>query len=211
MAPSGREFPTPQLSGGKPSERDLNLLSMLLATAVPDSHRRKEIASGFAQIDAQVLRNFLVLCEDYKWLSAIQSIVKSMYVTRASPQEVEYRVRHALVAAPIVGQIDSYGKIQDLEGVLRSAFGNQYRWGTSSEWTTDTEVKARGCLLAHYIASNWTSGVLGTSEEDAQWMGENADNIMPHIPQLIERKACTRESMELLLESGSPSLSSGVL
>lgn len=211
---NGKAIPQPQLSSSTPSERDKRLFGYL----IEDEGQRSLLMDMISTMDGKLVRDIVTLCEDYKWMTAMQTTLKRMPLgPRIKNTGLENRMRYALAAAPVIEKVSVHQPVDRLDAVVHNALANHYRWDRRyPDWTEGTEVTAAGYVMAHSISEHWRYTApdrtgLDISESDANWMGTNIDSLVPFVPILIERKVCTRADMEVLLESESPALSSGAL
>ena len=212
-ANSTRSIPAPDAG----HEALFRTASKQLGLLVSGDTYRADAEYSFARMEKQVVIDYYVLAQsENRWMSSAGAVLNNMLVARADTRYMEMRMRHMLAAAPLINDAGLCQQRGDISKVLNAAARVQKEWDDSInwvDWSEDSADKAKGTVLAICIAKDSGSGgyPFQLNEDDARWIGEHAQELIPYYQQLVERKAVTRSDIEPLLASESKSLSAGML
>ena len=209
-----RSFPAPDTG---PDDDLFRTAAKQLELLISGDNYRADAAYCFRRMDKQVVIDFYLLAQsENRWLSATGAILNHMLVARADTAYMEMRMRHMLAVAPLINEGGLCQQQGAISKVLNAAARVQKEWSAPTDWADwveDSASKAKGAVLAICVAIDSASGgyPFQLDEDDALWIGEHAEDLIPHYQQIVERKALRRGDIEPLLASDSKSLSAGML
>jgi hypothetical protein len=217
---NGGVLPEPRIkSAYKVTEFNLGEFETLVST---DNHR--SALKVLPLVDQGVLTQVVALGNrSFHWKKVVGMDLNLILTARKTAPYIEARMRRLLGIAPLVDELDLLNQhlFSDLHKIMNASFVMQFRFhehsgiGSVEEWDSDSDIKARGCIIAmaacsqKLLASDF--GRETFFEDDAIWLGTHSEALLPLMPLLAERGLHTREGVEPLLKSAAPALTEGIL